>query len=294
MIKNYVTIAIRSFLKHKAFAFLNIIGLSLGMVASLLILQYVKYERSYDTFHSKAADIYRVNYNQWQHGKLRFECAAAVPAVGPALKNNFPEVLRFTRLYPVSGIASYDSPTRGVVSFRETKMQIADSSVFAVFDINLLQGDKLQSLAGPNKAVLSERAVRRYFADEDPIGKTISWDGTRKFEVTGVFENLPDNSHIKFDILFSYATLNRETDNESEKSWGRYDFNTYVLLQPGSDVAALQAKWDRWLVEARSEEWKKYNGKAEYPLQNILDIHLGRVLLQESQPDDRGDGDSVY
>jgi putative ABC transport system permease protein len=294
MIKNYFIIAIRSFLKHKAFAFLNIVGLSLGMVASLLILQYVKYERSYDSFHSKAADIYRVNYNQWQHGKLRFECAAAVPAVGPALKNNFPEVLRFTRLYPVSGIASYNSPTRGVVSFRETKMQIADSSVFEVFDIKLLEGDKLQSLAGPNKAVLSERAVKRYFADEDPIGKTISWDGTRKFEVTGVFENLPDNSHIKFDILFSYATLNRETDNESEKSWGWYDFNTYVLLQPGTDVHALQAKWDRWLAEARSEEWKKYNGKAEYPLQNILDIHLGPVLLQESQPDDRGDGDSVY
>lgn len=294
MIKNYFTIAIRSFLKHKAFVFLNIIGLSLGMVASLLILQYVKYERSYDSFHSKAVDIYRVNYYQWQNGKLRFECAAAVPAVGPALKNNFPEVLRFTRLYPVSGIASYNSPTRGVISFREDKMQIADSSVFAVFDINLLSGDELQSLAGPNKVVLSERAVKRYFADEDPIGKTISWDGNRKFEVTGVFENLPDHSHIKFDILFSYATLNRETNNESEKAWGWYDFNTYVLLQPGTDMQALQIKWDRWLAENRGEEWKKYNGKQEFPLQPLLDIHLGKVLLQESQPDDRGDGDSVY
>src|SRR6185436_17659017 len=195
MIKNYITIALRSFLKHKSFTFLNVVGLSLGMVASLLILQYVKYERSYDTFHSKAADIYRVNYSQWQNGKLRFECAAAVPAVGPALKNNFPEVLRFTRLYPVSGIASYNSPTRGVVSFREDKMQIADSSVFEVFDINLLKGDKLQSLAGPNKVVLSERAVKRYFADEDPIGKTLNWDGTRKFEVTGIFKDLPENTH---------------------------------------------------------------------------------------------------
>ena len=140
MIKNYLIIALRSFFKHKTFTFLNILGLSLGMVASLLILQYVKYERSYDTFHSKAKDIYRVNYNQWQNGKLRFECAAAVPAVGPALKNNFPEVKRFTRLFPVSGIAAYESPTRGVISFREEKMQITDSSVFEVFDINLLDG----------------------------------------------------------------------------------------------------------------------------------------------------------
>ena len=114
MIKNYLTIAVRSFFKHKTFTILNVLGLSLGMVASLLILQYVKYERSYDTFHSKAKDIYRVNYNQWQNGKLRFECAAAVPAVGPALKNNFPEVKRFTRLFPVSGIAQYESPTGGV------------------------------------------------------------------------------------------------------------------------------------------------------------------------------------
>jgi putative ABC transport system permease protein len=294
MIKNYLTVALRSFLKHKSFTFLNVVGLSLGMVASLFILQFVKYERSYDTFHSKAADIYRVNYNQWQNGKLRFECAAAVPAVGPALKNNFPEVLRFTRLFPVSGIASYNSPTRGVISFREEKMQIADSSVFEVFDIDLLRGDKIQSLAGPNKAVLSERAVRRYFADEDPIGKTISWDGSRKFEVTGVFKNLPENSHIKFDFVFSYATLNRETNNESETAWGWYDFNTYVLLQPGTDVKVLQAKWDAWLAKDRAEDWKKYNGKQEFPLQPLLNIHLGSVLLQESQPDERGDSDSVY
>ncbi|HTE31317.1 MAG TPA: ABC transporter permease [Chryseolinea sp.] len=294
MIKNYITIAIRSFLKHKTFTFLNVIGLSLGMVASLLILQYVKYERSYDAFHSKANDIYRVQYNQLQNGKLRFECAAAVPAVGPALKNNFPEVKRFTRLFPVSGIASYESPSRGVISFREDKMQIADSSVFEVFDISLLKGDKITSLAGPGKAVISERAVRRYFADEDPIGKTISWDGTRKFEVTGIFKDLPQNSHIKFDFMFSYATLNRESNNASETAWGWYDFNTYVLLEPGTDVKAFQAKWDTWLAKDRAEDWKKYNNKQQFILQPLLDIHLGPVLLQESQPDERGDRDSVY
>lgn len=294
MIKNYLTIALRSFLKHKTFTFLNVLGLSLGMVASLLILQYVKYERSYDAFHSKAADIYRVQYNQYQNGKLRFECAAAVPAVGPALKNNFGEVKRFTRLFPVSGIASYESPTRGVVAFREEKMQIADSSVFEVFDIPLLKGDKVTSLAGPDKVVLSERAVKRYFADEDPMGKTISWDGNRKFEVTGVFENLPENSHIKFDFLFSYATLNRESENESETAWGWYDFNTYVLLEPGTDASALQAKWNTWLAKDREEDWKKFSGKQEFILQPLLDIHLGPVLLQESQPDERGNADSVY
>ncbi|HCW08500.1 MAG TPA: ABC transporter permease [Cytophagales bacterium] len=294
MIKNYLTIAIRSFLKHKSFTFLNIAGLSLGMVASLLILQYVKYERSYDAFHSKAQDIYRVNYNQWQNGKLRFECAAAVQAVGPALKNNFPEVLRFTRFFPTSGIMSYNSPAHGVVSFREEKMQITDSSSFEVFDIHLVEGDKMQALTGPNKVVISTNAAKRYFGNENPITKTISWDGNRNLEVTGVFESLPQNSHLKFDFMISYGTLFKMAGREAETAWGWYDFNTYVLLQHGTDHKALQAKWDQWLAKARAEDWKKYNGKQEFPLQPLLDIHLGKVLLQESQPDERGTADSVY
>jgi putative ABC transport system permease protein len=294
MIRNYLTIAFRSFLKQKTFTLLNIIGLSLGMVASLLILQYVKYERSFDTFHSKADDIYRIQYNQWQSGKLRFECAAAVPAVGPALKNNFPEVVAFTRLFPVSGIASYESPNRGVITFREEKMQITDPAVFEVFDFNLLKGDKKSSLQGPNKTVISERAAKKYFGDEDPMGKTISWDGNWKFEVTGIFENIPDNSHIKFDFMFSFETLNKETQNASETDWGWYDFNTYVLLQPGTDVKSLQAKWDDWLLKNRGEEWTKQNGKQEFILQPLRDIHLYSNLLQESQPEERGNGESVY
>src|SRR5258708_30225850 len=136
MLKNYITTAFRNFLRHKSFTLLNVIGLSLGMAASMLILQYVKYERSYDTFHSKADDIYRIQYNGWQNGKLRFECAAAVPAVGPALKNNFPEVKQFTRLYPVSGVVSYETPNHELISFLEEKMQITDPAVFEDFDFN--------------------------------------------------------------------------------------------------------------------------------------------------------------
>jgi putative ABC transport system permease protein len=294
MIKNYLIIALRSFFKHKSFTLLNVIGLSLGMVASLLILQYVKYERSYDTFHEKAADIYRVQYNGWQGGKLRFECAAAVPAVGPALKNNFPEVKRFTRLFPVSGVVTYESPEHGLISFLEEKMQITDSSVFEIFDFKLIKGEKQDVLSGPGKAVLSEKAAKKYFGDTDPIGKTIAWNGTNKFEVTGIFENIPQNSHIKFDFMFSYQTLNNQTQNQSETAWGWYDFNTYVLLEPGTDVKVLQSKWDKFLQQTRGEDWAKSDRRQEFILQPMLDIHLYANLLQESQPDERGDGDSVY
>lgn len=294
MVRNYLISALRNFLRHKSFAFLNVVGLSLGMAASLLILQFVKYERSFDTFHTKASDIYRIQYNGWQNGKLRFECAAAVPAAGPALKNNFPEVKLFTRLYPVSGVVSYQTPNHELVSFLEEKMQITDPAVFEVFDFKLIKGDTRSSLEGPNKAVISQRAAKKYFHDADPLGKTIAWNGDQKFEVTGVFEDVPQNSHIKFDVLFSYQTLNNQTKNASETAWGWYDFNTYVLLQPGTDVKALQAKWDAYLSKTRAEEWTKRNQRQEFILQPLLGIHLYANLLQESQPEERGDGDSVY
>jgi putative ABC transport system permease protein len=294
MLKNYIISAVRNFLRHRSFTFLNVIGLSLGMSASLLILQYVKYERSFDTFHTKANDIYRIQYNGWQGGKLRFECAAAVPAAGPALKNNFPEVKQFTRLYPVSGVVSYETPDHNLVSFLEQKMQITDPAVFEVFDFTLKQGNPETALQGPNKAVISARAAKKYFGKADPIGKIIAWNGNQKFEVTGVFHDVPENSHIKFDILLSYQTLNNQTHNESETAWGWYDFNTYVLLQPGTNVKSLQAKWDHFIEKERGESWRKYNSRQEFILQPLLDIHLYSNLLQESQPEERGNGDSVY
>lgn len=298
MIRNYLKTALRSFLKHRTFTFLNITGLSLGIVASLLILQYVKYERSYDTFHPRASDIYRVEYDFWQNGKLRFECAAAVPAVGAALKTNFPEVERFTRLYPINGIVSYDSPGNGLIAHREEKMQIADSSVFKVFGWKLLKGTADDVLRGPNKAVISEAAARKYFGATDPMGKRIKVNSDSFYEVTGVFEDIPQNSHIKFDFLFSYETLYEPnvapSENAAETNWGWYDFNTYVLLAPGTDVPALQAKWDNYVYNLRHEDWEKRNNKQAFVLKPMTDIHLYANLLQESEPDERGDGDSVY
>lgn len=298
MIRNYFKTAFRSFMKHRTFTLLNVVGLSLGIVASLLILQYVKYERSFDTFHSRASDIYRVQYDFWQNGKLRFECAAAVPAVGPGLKNNFPEVERFTRLYPVDGIMTYAGPN-GLVAHRETKMQVTDTSVFKVFDWKIVKGNPDQLLKGPGKVVISERAAKKYFGVEDPIGKTMTWNGDNRYEVTGVFEDVPVNSHIKFDFLLSYETLYR-TDlpptetQQAETGWGWYDFNTYVLLKPGTDVPALQAKWDEYVLSQVGENWKKRNYKQAFLLKPMTDIHLYANLLQESEPDESGDGDSVY
>ncbi len=296
MLKNILKSAFRNFAKHKTFTLLNVLGLSLGLAASILIMQFVKYEKSYDTFHSQLDNIYRIQYNTIQNGKYTVECAAAVPAVGPEFKNNFPEVKEFTRLFPLSGIISYSSPEKGFISFREEKMQLTDPEVFKVFDFKLLQGNPETSLGEPNKIVLSEAAAKKYFGDEDPIGKRLtwaSWQGELEMEVTGVFENIPENSHIKFDLLMSFQTLNNMTDNSSEESWGWYDFNTYVLLDDEVDVDELQSKWDEHLAEVRKESWTS-NYSQEFILRPTRDIHLHSNLLQESQPEEQGDAEAVY
>src|SRR5688572_14649549 len=193
MIQNYIKIAFRNFRRQKSYTLLNVIGLSAGMAASLLIIQYVKYERSFDTFHSRAEDIYRIQYNGWQNGKLNFESAVAVPAVGPALKNNFPEVEAYTRFLPVKGMVSYEKAGEEPRTFREERAQYADTSLFKVFDFKLLQGNVQQCLVGTNKVIISESTGRKYFGNDEPIGKILRLNGNDlTLEVTGVFQDVPE------------------------------------------------------------------------------------------------------
>jgi len=302
LIKSYFKAGFRSFFKHKAFTIVNVTGLAIGMSASLLIFQYVKYEQSYDTFHQKAHDIYRIQYNLYQNNKLTFETAGAVPAIGPSLKENFPQVQQFTRLYPVTGVVTYHSAERGEASFREEKMQVTDPAIFEVFDFNLIEGNITTCLDGPNKVVLSKSAVQKYFGEENPIGKTIiynssdTWSFTREreFEVTGIMEDVPNNSHLKFNFLFSYQTINNRYNNAPETSWTWYDFNTYVYLETGTKKDELQEKINKYILDLRDEAWKNKNTRQEFLLQPLLNIHLQSNLLQESNPEEQGDKEAVY
>ncbi|MBT32723.1 MAG: ABC transporter permease [Thalassobius sp.] len=294
MIKNYLLISIRNLLRHKSFSAINVLGLATGLACCLLILQYVHYELSYDKFNEKVDRIYRVRYDNWQNGRKTFECAAAVPAAGPALKNNFPEVQQFARLFPVSGVMQRKTPEGDLISFREEKLQVADPAVFKIFTLPLIRGDEDKVLEGANQVVISESAAKKYFKDKDPIGETITFWGTWDLEVTGVMKDVPDNSHIKFDFLISFATILKQWGEDIETAWGWYDYNTYVLLDDPSKLNAVQEKWDEWLANERKAEWEKYNSKQAFILEPIADIHLYANLLQESEPDEQGDGDMVY
>ena len=292
LIKNYLRTTLRTISKNKVYTALNILGLALGIAACLFILQYVSYERSYDKFHSHHEDLYRVCYQVYRNGDLEVDCAAAVPRVGPFMKEKMPEVIDYARAFPMSGVVSYEK-----IEYREKRMHMADPSFLEIFDFPLVSGDA-SALSRPNTVVISETAARKYFREEEPLGKVLEMDGEHRIEVVGVAKEVPNNSHIKFDFLVSYETLNNQTRNEegvpsSETAWGWYDFNTYVLLQPGSDPKAFDAKFREYLWEERGERFEKYNYHNEFPLQAVTDIHLYSNLLQESEPEEQGDGDAV-
>lgn len=290
--KNYLRTTIRTISKNKVYSGLNILGLALGIAAFLFILQYVWYERSYDKFHTNHEDLYRVRYQIFRGGKLEVDCAAAVPRVGPFMKEKMPEVIDYARAFPTSGVVSFED-----IRFWEKRMHIADPSFLEIFDFPLIKGS-VSSFADPNTAIISEQTAQKYFKGEEALGKILEIDGEYRLEIVGVAKNVPSNSHIKFDVLISYETLNNQTRNEdgnaaSETAWGWYDFNTYVLLQPGSDPKNFDARFKEFLWEERGEQFEKRNYHNDFPLQPITDIHLYSNLLQESEPEEQGDGDAV-
>ncbi len=292
MLYSYFRTALRSLLKNKVFSLLNILGLAIGMACCMIIFQYVTYEKSYDKFHPGYEDIYRVQYNNYKNGTIVFESAAAVPAVGKAMKENFPEVIDYSIAYPTSGIVTYKDR-----NFREAKIQLATPSWLTMFNWPLLRGDINTALEGPKKMVLTESSAKKYFGDEDPMGKHIFWSNgwfDQEYLITGIVKDVPNNSHVKFDMLASHASLREPSDGSSETAWGWYDHNTYVSLQPGTDPADFDKRFADYLYSIRGENFEANNSLQEFLLQPITDIHLKSALLQESEPQENGDAQSVY
>ena len=299
MVKNYVKTTFRTLAKNKVYSALNILGLALGLAACLFIVQYVDYEYSYDKFHSNHENIYRVKYMVYRSGNLDIDCAAAVPRVGPFMKENMPEVEDFVRAFPMQEIFEKNN-----VQYRESRVQVVDPSFLKIFDYPLLHGDRETALEGPHKLVITASTAEKYFGRIDVVGETLkmhSWltEDPKDFEITGVTADVPNNSHLKYNILVSYETINSRTRNDdgtasSETNWGGYDFNTYVSLRPGTDPEAFDRKFAEVLWEERGEDFEKYDFRADLPLQPITDIHLYSNLLQESEPQEQGDGDTVF
>ncbi len=284
MIQNYLLTTLRSIGRRKGFSALNVAGLSIGLAASLLILQYVKDELSFDDFHVKADRIYRVEFDAYRSGEQIFKCATAFPKVAPMLKGDFPEVEDATRLYLRygGGVVRYND-----VSINEQNIFQAEQNFFSIFSYPLVDG--VAKLDQPNTAIIEKETARKYFGSESAVGKRIKFGGNEEYEITGVIES-PENSHLKFSFLFSYPTLVTLWGADFNEAWGWYDFYTYVLLHRGSHATALEQKFPAFINKYGREE--KASERTKFVLQPLQDIHLYSDLIQEARVN--GNGDAVY
>jgi len=271
MLKNYLIIAWRNLLKNKAFSIINITGLALGMAACILIFQYVAFELSYDRFIKNESDLYRIILSNYHNNELQDTRALTPRPMGPALKAKFPEVVEFARLVEEDEVIIVYGEKR----FLEERVYYADSSFFSLFTFPLRSGDPLTVLAQPNSAVISESMARKYFDTEDPVGKTLvihDGEGGIEYRVTGIFDDIPENSHIIFDFLLSIHGY--VGDDNIDQGWGWTSFYTYLLLSPNADPDALVSKFPELINAYYGEFLVEYNMQHVYDLQRLDEIYL--------------------
>ena len=237
MIKNYFKTAIRNLLKNKIFSAINILGLAVGIAAFLLIVNYLRYEYSFDDFNANKSRIYRVPMTITETGGKPQTFAFTYPALAPAMKKDFPEVQQAARLRRRWGIIQ-----TGEQKIIENGMiYYADAALFNIFSFEFEQGNAASAFKQLNDAVITHSTAVKYFGKENPIGKKFHYND-EDFIVTAVLKDVPSNSHLQFHILLNYDKYIQLTEGRANTSWGWSDFYTYVLLKPGTKAETLQAK----------------------------------------------------
>ena len=269
MIRNYFKTAIRILFKNKKLSTINIFGLAIGLAASVLIVLYINAEFSFDTFHSKADRIYRVESNFYEGDVLTDAWATSAFGYGQAMKDNLSGVEDFARL-------ALDQ-TEQIVGYkdhyiREQGVTYTDPSFFEIFDYKLLEGDRATMLLNPTSVVISERAALKLFKNESPLGKVISFgtqSNVQKYEITGIIENLPRNSHVQFDYFISIHSL----PDWKKDFWYMHEAYTYILLNENTLVEDIENAFPKMAEAFKTEEALKSKtwGVSLVPLK---DIHL--------------------
>ena len=271
MLKNYLIVAFRNIKRHQGYSFINIAGLAIGMAACLLLFLWVQDELSYDRYHEKADQIYRVVSQYEVEGHVNRFAMTPAP-LGPALVNEFPEVKKVVRFGKNTMLVHYQN------KFFYEDIFFADPEIFDVFTFPLIEGTPKTALKQPYSIVISEEIKDKYFGEDDPIGEIITINN-RDYKITGVFKNIPRNSHFRFNFLGSFLDYaSRHFDQ-----WGISNYYTYVLLSKGYPLTRFREKMPQFVEKYRGKEvWRQH--KYMYPLQPITSIHLHSNLRGEIEP----------
>lgn len=261
MFKSYLRLTLRNILKHKGFAIINILGLAIGLAASLFIILWIQDELSYEKFNRNAENIYRVEEDQFYSGE-RYHVTVTPHPSGPVWKEKIPEIVEQTRINRLPRILF----RQGETVFFETSIVAADSGLFKVFTLPMLLGDPETALSEPHSIVLTEKLAKKYFGDSNPVGTTLTLENKMQFMVTGVMKDLPKNSMFTFEGVIPYSFLSEI--GAVSNSWGSNSILTFVVLEKGSDTEAVNKKLTDVVLDYLPQTLTKY---MVFPL---LDIHL--------------------
>jgi putative ABC transport system permease protein len=278
MIRNYIKIYFRSLLKSKLFTVINVAGLSIGITACLLVYNYVAFHRGFDKMYKAPENIYRVVTEAYVDGKLAETYGVTMQFLGPELKG-FPEVQDFTRMLPMETMLVY----KGDDIFDRLNIWAVDSTFIDFFGIKVLQSNGLNALKKPYSIVVTESIANKIFGTVDAVGKTIEIGYGPRFpyplEITGVIEDSPVNSHLKYDVLISGVDPNSIAGQLTVFNGGDHTFyypffSTYVRMKENADPHALEAKLPEFLDHRIRTMMDKY-GKRRVFLQPLGEVHLG-------------------
>ncbi|WP_190810260.1 ABC transporter permease [Flagellimonas sp. S3867] len=287
MFKNHIKIAFRFFLKNKLFTGINILGLSIGITAFMLLARYIAFEKSYDQFIPHIDDLYRVTLTSNLGDKGFYTVATNHPAVGPAMERDFPEVESYARIVDksivTSGtiILSYENVNGDLIKLdaNDDHICFADNAILDMFDLPLLHGNPSNALEEPNTVVLTKEIAKRFFGNEDPLGKIIKINNGFELKINGVFDDIPLNTHLPLGIVVSYATFPREGDFDN--SWVWPEFYSYVKLKAGTEPQAIQSKFPAFVQNYLSDIMNQHGFEARFDLQPVKDIHLTSNIDKE-------------
>lgn len=276
MLKNYLKTALRILFMNKIFFLINMLGLSIGISASLLILSQVNFDRSFDKFNDNYQHVFRLRYERTSNNGESVRFASCSPPAAPAIRQQIPEIEKAGRLFKSRSVVRYGEKT-----FLEDRVFYTEPEIMEILKFNFTEGNPLKDLALPGKAFLSQSFAHKYFGMENPLGKKLIIDKNFLFDVAGIFEDNPANSHLKCDILLSYKSLEAKYGPEVLESWGETGFYTYLRLHPGYDLSLIKSKLAALVEREAGELFRYYDIKAELPLQPLADIHLTSHFMHE-------------
>ena len=287
MFKNYLIVAGRNLMRHKAYTLINIAGLSVGMACTILILLWVRYELSFDRYHENADRIYRLAANI-EIGEMRGGYAVSNLPIGSTLQRDYPEVIRAVRFYPHDRklLVQYKGKR-----FLEDGIIYTEDTLYDVFRFPLISGDPSTVLTTADSLVITEAMAEKYFGSENPIGKILKVEDKVDLKVTGIVQNVPINSHFTFNMLLSWELLKEDSNYAHwEKQWIEHKFYTYLLLRNKQDAVQLEHKFPTLIQAHMGEILEALGGRIEYFLQPLTGIHLYSDLGLEIS----GNGDMVW